>query len=73
LEKSLNRFGQQHTGLIGSAGWSHQDLTKNLQTLTREGPHQHERVLGCPSVGLSARMPSITVETKEEHKLGLEK
>jgi hypothetical protein len=76
LEKTSNRFGQQHTGLTGSVDWSdrsHRDPTRNLQTLTREGPRQGERVPGYPSVGMPARTPSIAIETKEEQKLGLEK
>jgi hypothetical protein len=36
------------------------------------GTRQGEHMPVCPSVGRPARMPSIIVKTKEEHKLGLE-
>jgi hypothetical protein len=61
------------TDSAGQSELSHRDPMRNLQTFAREGPHQGERMLGCPSVSKSAITPSITVEMKEEHKLGLEK
>jgi hypothetical protein len=45
LKNGSNRYVWQHTGLTSSTDRSersHRDLTRNLQTSTREGSHQDE-------------------------------
>jgi hypothetical protein len=58
--------------LAGLVNWSERFLRGHCETPTngyQEGPHRGRSTLGCSSIDMPDRMPSIDARTMEEHQI----